>query len=99
MVLQHGTGRRGTILPLVAVSLVALIGFVALAIDLGMIMVARNQAQNAADVAAMTYARTIDGSASANLPNALVKGKAAATANSILASPIQNSEIAFTPGY
>ena len=69
----------------------------ALAIDLSMVMVARNQAQNAADLAAMTYARAIDGSAGGNLANAQVKDKAAATANRILNSPVLDSEVAFTP--
>jgi Flp pilus assembly protein TadG len=99
MLRQRGSGRRGTILPMLAVCLVTLVGFVALAIDLGMVMVARNQAQNGADVAAMTYARAIDGSASSNLTNAQAKGKEAAMANGILGSPIQDSEIVFTPGY
>ena len=43
--------RRGSVLPLVVVCLVALIGMVALAIDLGLMMVARTQCQNAADAA------------------------------------------------
>ena len=46
------SSRRGTILPLVAVSMVTLLGFIALAIDLGMVMVAKTQLQNAADAAA-----------------------------------------------
>ena len=47
------TRRRGTILPIVALALVGLCGFVALAIDVGMVLVARTQVQNAADAAAM----------------------------------------------
>src|SRR5437763_7477226 len=56
--------RRGSVLPLVAFMTVALIGLVALAIDLGMVAVARNQCQNAADASAMAGARTITGDAS-----------------------------------
>src|SRR5438445_623332 len=41
--------RDGAVLPLVTVCLVALLGFVALAIDVGMMAVARTQAQAAAD--------------------------------------------------
>jgi hypothetical protein len=48
-------------LPLLVLLLVALFGFLALAIDLGMIAVARTQAQNLADAAAMTGARTLNG--------------------------------------
>ena len=56
------TRRRGTVLPLVVVSLVAMCGFVALAIDLGLIAVAKTQLQNAADAGAMAGARSLDGS-------------------------------------
>ena len=49
----HSQTRRGVVLPLVAVCLIALIGLVALAIDIGMVAVAKTQAQNAADCVAM----------------------------------------------
>src|SRR5262245_42422686 len=52
--------RRGTILPLLAVTCFALFGFIALAVDLGMMMVARSECQNAADTAALTGARILD---------------------------------------
>ncbi|QEL13245.1 pilus assembly protein TadG-related protein [Limnoglobus roseus] len=52
--------RRGTIIPMLAVCAVALFGFLALAIDLGMLMVARSQCQNAADAAALAGARKLD---------------------------------------
>src|SRR5262245_1749455 len=52
--------RHGTILPLLAITCFALFGFVALAVDLGMLMVARTECQNAADAAALTGARTLD---------------------------------------
>ena len=45
--------RRGSILPLFALMLVGLVGFVALAIDVGMIAIADTQCQNAADNAAV----------------------------------------------
>src|SRR5262245_36996728 len=72
--------RRGTILPLVVISLVALFGLVALAIDVGMIAVTKNQAQNAADVAAVTAARSIDGSTSPDLAQATTNAQNAAMA-------------------
>src|SRR5438270_3152138 len=56
----RSTSRRGTILPLLAVTSFALFGFVALAVDIGMMMVARTECQNAADTAALTGARTLD---------------------------------------
>lgn len=49
-------GERGATLVFVAVSLGALFGFMALAIDLGMMFVARNDAQRAADAAALAGA-------------------------------------------
>ena len=52
--------RRGTVVPLLAVCCTALFGFVALAIDLGMLMVARGECQNAADAAALAGARVLD---------------------------------------
>lgn len=52
--------RRGSVIPLLAVSITVLFGFVALAIDLGMIILSRAAAQNAADTAALTGARTLD---------------------------------------
>ncbi len=44
---------RGAILPLTAVALVGLCGFIALSVDLGMLAVARAQCQDAADAAAV----------------------------------------------
>src|SRR4051794_4520625 len=50
---------RGTILVLSAILLVALMGFVALAIDLGMMAAARAQLQTVADAAALAGARQL----------------------------------------
>jgi hypothetical protein len=61
--------RRGVVLPLVAVCLICLIGLVALAIDIGMVAVAKTQAQNAADCVAMVGARSINGSLATNYNN------------------------------
>ena len=46
------TRRRGTVLCLLALTLVSLVGFLGLAIDLGMLATAKTQVQNAADLAA-----------------------------------------------
>jgi hypothetical protein len=90
--------RRGSILPLVVISLIALCGFVALAVDVGMIVVARTQAQNAADAAAMAGARTIDGSSSGNTLNATANAQIAGAANKILGRNIPVSEISVRHG-
>ena len=49
--------RRGTVLPLVALTIVAQLSFLALAIDLGMVAISKTQAQQAADLAALTAAQ------------------------------------------
>src|SRR5262245_28577399 len=88
-------GRRpGAVLPLVTVCLVGLIAFVALAIDIGMMAVARSQAQSAADVAALAGARTLDGSTGNNKTNAEAEAKEAAKANYILSAKITDAKIA-----
>jgi Flp pilus assembly protein TadG len=90
--------RRGAVLPLVTLSLIALLGFLALAIDIGMLLVAKTQAQNVADVAAMTGARTIDGSPSSNLANATANAQAIAGLNVVLGNPVTPSEMTITHG-
>jgi hypothetical protein len=75
-------GRRGSVLPLVALSTVALIGLLALAIDIGMISIAKSQAQNAADAAAMAGARIINGNVGTSYNFAAIPGQAVTTATS-----------------
>jgi hypothetical protein len=78
----HGPrGRRGAVLPVVAVCLIGLMGLVALAIDIGMVAVARTQAQNAADSSAMAGARTISGNSATNYNYDEVPRNAIKTAN------------------
>ncbi len=93
-----GARRRGTILPLLAVSLVALCGFVALSIDVGMMAVAKTQAQNAADLAALSGARSLDGSPSSNLTAATANAQAAVTGSQVLSVPMQTSNVAVQHG-
>jgi Flp pilus assembly protein TadG len=90
--------RRGTIIPLLAIALVAVFGFVAFAVDVGMIAVARTQAQNAADAAAMTGARTLDGTPSGNVTAATTNAVTAATQNIILGRTIQSNEVTVVHG-
>src|SRR5580692_6143949 len=58
--------RRGTVVALMAVTIVALIAFLGLAIDVGMMAIAKTQAQQAADLAALTASRTINGDSTIN---------------------------------
>ncbi len=90
--------RRGVIVTYLAISAVALLGFLALAIDLGMVMVAKTQAQNAADAAAFAAARTLTGGTSANTSQATTNGLAAAAANNIIGTSIPNANVTITLG-
>ena len=90
--------RRGIILPLLGVALVALFGFVALAIDIGRLSVAKVQCQGAADAAAIAGARTIDGTGPSSLSLATNNAQTAALAHKIFSQPIQASEVTITHG-
>jgi Flp pilus assembly protein TadG len=92
--------RRGAIVPLMAICLTGLMAFVALALDLGILMVARNQCQNAADSAAMAGARTLTGDTTTNnnYSAAQPAANAAAYNNSILNQPIVASQVTTTVG-
>lgn len=88
--------RPGTILPMLGVCLIGLFGFVALAVDLGMLAVSRTQSQNGADVAALVGTRTLnnkDGVAYSNLPAAITALKSAATNNPHLSANFTNGQI------
>ncbi|MFO0936204.1 MAG: pilus assembly protein TadG-related protein [Gemmataceae bacterium] len=79
--------RRGSIAPLLAFSSVALFSFVALAIDMGMITVARTQCQNAADSAALAGTRLLNNKPSTvdnNRPAGQLEATASAVANQYL---------------
>jgi Flp pilus assembly protein TadG len=92
--------RRGTIVPLLALSLVALVGFLALAIDIGMLAVAKTQAQQAADLACLTAARTLNGDPTNNYNQATATSNAQAilSYNVILNQQIQSSQLQLTYG-
>src|SRR5580704_10073664 len=85
--------RDAAVVPIVAVSLVALMGFVALAIDIGMMVVARTQCQNAADIAALAGTRTLDGTATNNVAGAIVEATQSAQNNMVLNVPIAASQV------
>ena len=92
--------RRGTVLPLVALTIVAQLSFLALAIDLGMLAIAKTQVQNAADLAALTAARTSNGDATStyNQSAATTNAQHALTYNSILGKAIQSSQLTLSYG-
>src|ERR1700690_3990374 len=90
--------RRGVVLPYVVVSMVALFGFLALAIDLGTLMVARTQAQNVADAAAFAAARTLTGGVKANTTQAIANGQAVAAANKVVGTSVPAANVTITLG-
>jgi len=82
---NHRRSRRGAMLPLIAFIMLGLIALLALAIDIGMIAVARSQCQNAADSAATAGARTLNGNVVANYNVAAVPGN---SVGAVIANPI-----------
>lgn len=82
--------QRGVAAIMVAVVLGLIIGFGALAVDLGHLYVARNELQNAADAGALAGARVLyneDGTAVQEIANAIARD--AATANSSEGVPVE----------
>ncbi len=92
--------RRGATLPFLAVTLVALMSFLALGIDVGMLMIAKQEAQAAADLAALTAARTLNGDATSNYNQsaATTNAQNILSFNTILGQPIQASQLQLTYG-
>ncbi len=92
--------RRGTVLPLFALALMGLMGVIALAIDIGLIAVARTQAQNAADIAALTGARLLNGDTTStyNISQSATSAATAATYNKILEQSVASTEVTVRTG-
>jgi hypothetical protein len=76
--------ERGAVLVHVAIALLALMAFSALAIDYGALWVGRRQAQNAADSAALAGAISLAFDDPDDLPRAQATSAAAGTANQVL---------------
>jgi hypothetical protein len=75
--------------------LTALLGLIAMAMDLGLIMMARSQAQSAADTAALAGARSLNGNKSANnnYSGASSNAMTIAKTNSILGQQITAGQV------
>ena len=81
---------------MLAVSVVGLFAFVALAVDLGMLAVSRNHSQNAADIAAMVGTRTLNNKPTAinnDLILAVANAKATATSNILLSTNFTDAQV------
>jgi hypothetical protein len=88
--------RAGTVLPMLGVCLISLIGFVGLAIDLGMLAVARTHCQNAADAAALVGTRTLNNNgtvAFSNLPAAVTAATTTATSNPLMSTYFTTAQV------
>jgi Flp pilus assembly protein TadG len=101
------TRRRGSILPVVALLIVGLCGFVALSVEVATVATVKAQCQNAADAAALAGARTLDGSSTPKTAQAQTNALATAAANKALGADssgtmakvaFNSSEIGFTAG-
>jgi len=93
--------QRGVVAIITALSLVALVGFVGLALDLGHLYVNKTELQNAADACALAASRELTcdpsaGTCSASyLDNAVAAGTAVAARNS---HDFQDTAISIAPG-
>lgn len=90
---QSNSKRRGAILVLLTLSLVVICGFTALAIDIGIVAVARSQCQNAADAGAMAGSRTFNGSSTSNYASAEPNIRLATNSNYVLGQAITDSMV------
>ena len=95
---NSGQRRRGSVAPMIAASFVAICGFVALAIDVGRIAVARLECQSAADVAAMAGARTLNGIIPQDLDSATANARGAAAQHKVMGQPIVESDLVVEHG-
>jgi Flp pilus assembly protein TadG len=94
--------RRGNILVLTVVFLIPLMAFLALAIDIGLLAMARTQCQDATDLAALAGVRTLNGTTANggnnNYSAVTPAAQQAAAANKVLWSPLQSSQLAINIG-
>jgi len=101
---RHHQGRdarkreEGFFLIVVALLLIVLIGFVALAVDTGVLYGARTSAQEIADAAAMAAAFTFTNTPTAPQPStATSHALGVATSNSLMGQPIVAGDVTVTP--
>ena len=93
--------RSGTVIPVLVLCIVGLCCFIALAVDVGMLTIAKTQAQNAADMAALTATRTLSGNSSTSAWNniaATANAQALLSYNTILKQPIQATQLTLVYG-
>ncbi|MCH7721160.1 MAG: Tad domain-containing protein [Planctomycetes bacterium] len=93
--MRGSTRCRGAVAPLVAVLFVVLMGFTALAVDIGFVFNSRGEMQNAVDAGALAGAGALE------LGNAEVETRArnATQRNSVAGAGVADEEIVVTIGY
>ena len=103
--------EKGVTILLVAVAMVTLLGMAALAIDVVSLYVARNEAQRAADTAALAAARTLAGSGITSDPGdttgmrtsvlalALQAAQAAAGQHTVAGQTVASSDVTMAPSF
>ncbi len=92
--------RRGTVLVLFVVGLVPIVGFMAFAIDVGMMTVSQTQLRDAADATALAGCRALNGDTSNNNNYAGVAPAAqtALTNNEVLGTTLNTSQLTLNIG-
>ncbi|MEN9673873.1 MAG: hypothetical protein RL553_2138, partial [Planctomycetota bacterium] len=93
--------RKAAILPMLAISMVALIGIIALAVDIGILAQTKSQLQSAADAAALSGSRGLTGDTGTDNNRAAVTGLALSTiqASTIMGQTVQASQMTTQVGY
>ncbi len=83
-----------------ALVIVVMVGFLALAIDLGMLAIAKTQVQQSADLAALTAMRTLNGNSSINYNQsaATTNAQNVITYNTVLGQSLTSSQLSLTFG-
>lgn len=93
---------RGVVAVLLCVSMFALVGFLALAIDLGMLAMTRAQLQDVSDAAAMAGCRALNGNtangANNNYSAVAPTASAVAIANTVMGGSVQSSNVSVNIG-
>ncbi len=90
------TRRPGTIVPVMALCVTGLFGFIALAVDLGMLAVTRTQCQNAADAASLAGARQLNNATTSTNNNAAAadtQARGTVTGNTLMNAPFDATNI------
>ena len=87
-------------MPLLALTIMMLLGFLALAIDLSMLAIAKTQVQQAADLVAPMAARSLNGNSSANYnqTEATTNAQNVLSYNVVLGNSISSSQLTLSYG-